>query len=214
MLEDMVLYVKVTPWYELVDVPFPACGNPELGEDEDEIDVLAVGSTVVMVVVYEWLGLTEDLPGRGRVELELTVIVWGWDTDELELELVVDAELGLSGRGRVVLVSMVIVVELVRVETLVELTSVSEVFNDVDELVAKAVVLDELIEVEEGIVVDDEELLEVVMLDELVEVEEGIVVDDEELLEVVVAGPQPPARDGTASGPFPMATRFVPQFAA
>lgn len=39
-------------------------------------------------------------------------------------------------------------------------------------------------------------------------------VGDEVLEELVETAPQPPVIDGTASSPFPIATRFVPQSAA
>lgn len=39
-------------------------------------------------------------------------------------------------------------------------------------------------------------------------------IGDEVLEELVETAPQPPVIDGTASSPFPIATRFVPQSAA
>lgn len=73
---------------------------------------------------------------------------------------------------------------------------------------------DEVIaELEDKIV--DEEItteLEVDTADEAVaeelDVEDGIIEDE------VEEAPQPPMRDGTALTPVPIATRFVPQFAA
>jgi hypothetical protein len=64
--------------------------------------------------------------------------------------------------------------------------------------------------VEAGVVVVAGEVV-VVAEDDVVVVFEVVLV----LLVVVVWGlPQSPTRDGTAFGPFPISTRFVPQLAA
>ena len=78
----------------------------------------------------------------------------------------------------------------------------------------------------DGVTVGDKDVVKELELDEeedgevidakLEEVEELELsgVGDEVLEELVETAPQPPVIDGTASSPFPIATRFVPQSAA
>ena len=82
--------------------------------------------------------------------------------------------------------------------------------DEVDEVLEPEVADDEVDEVLELEVKDDDEVVEALEL----EVDEEDVVVDDEVDEAVEVVPQPPATEGTAFGPFPIATKFVPQFAA
>ncbi len=174
-----------------------------------------------MESVKDVVGVEGKLPVTDVMEDEYDEVVtleYGALDDALELELVAEEDPTFDD----VEFDKALELEEDKVEVDDALELVAEiddeddvVVEDVDEVVV-VLELDEVV-----VVLELDEVVEVLELDEVVEVLELEVVEvleldvvDEEVDELVEVAPQAPVIDGTAFGPLPIATRFVPQFAA